>query len=134
MKKFFCTLLMCVLLLSSLPFQSSAAIIVPGGGEPDSTTIKAAFEEFNNLSKHDRKLRIKAAKNEWKKFKKERKTNKSAKVDQVVLIILAILLPPLAVYLHQGEINGKFWLSILLWFLFILPGVIFALLVVTDTI
>ncbi|TMI96923.1 MAG: YqaE/Pmp3 family membrane protein [Bacteroidetes bacterium] len=51
-----------------------------------------------------------------------------------LLIVLAILLPPLAVYLHEGEINGKFWLSILFWFLFIIPGVIYALLVVTNTI
>jgi uncharacterized membrane protein YqaE (UPF0057 family) len=50
----------------------------------------------------------------------------------VVLIILAILLPPLAVYLHQGEINGKFWISVLLTLLFILPGIIYSLLVVTD--
>ncbi|HLF46966.1 MAG TPA: YqaE/Pmp3 family membrane protein [Chitinophagaceae bacterium] len=71
-------------------------------------------------------------KKEWKKFKKENKDSKSANVDQIVLIILAVLLPPLAVYLHQGEINGKFWISVLLTILFFLPGVIYALLVVTD--
>jgi len=54
-------------------------------------------------------------------------------VELIVLIILAILLPPLAVFLHSG-ISTKFWISILLWICFILPGVIYALLVVTDTI
>jgi len=52
----------------------------------------------------------------------------------VLLIILAILLPPLAVYLHQGEINSKFWISLLLTLLFFIPGVIYALLVVTGEI
>ena len=73
-------------------------------------------------------------KKEKKGSKKEKKSNKSANVEMWLLIVLAILLPPLAVYLHQGEINGKFWLSILFWFLFIIPGVIYALLVVTNTI
>ena len=132
MKKFFCSLLMTALLSSMIPFQSSA-LVVPGG-EPDPATVKSALAEFKNLSKHDKKERLKEVRKEWKLFKKEKKANKSAKVDKVVLIILAILLPPLAVYLHQGEVNGKFWLSLLLWFLFILPGVIYALLVVTDSI
>ena len=123
---------MTALLSSMIPFQSSA-LVVPGG-EPDPATVKSAMAEFKNLSKHDKKERLKEVRKQWKLFKKEKKANKSAKVDQVVLIILAILLPPLAVYLHQGEINGKFWLSLLLWFLFILPGVIYALLVVTDSV
>lgn len=54
-------------------------------------------------------------------------------VDLIVLVILAILIPPLAVYLHSG-IDVMFWISILLWFCFILPGVIFALLVIFDVI
>jgi uncharacterized membrane protein YqaE (UPF0057 family) len=44
------------------------------------------------------------------------------------------LLPPLAVYLHQGVINTKFWISILLTLCFWIPGVIYALLVVLDSI
>jgi len=123
---------MTALLSSMIPCQSSA-LVIPGG-EPDPATVKSAMAEFKNLSKHDKKERLKEVKKQWKLFKKEKKANKSAKVEQVVLIILAILLPPLAVYLHQGEINGRFWLSLLLWFLFILPGVIYALLVVTDSI
>ena len=133
MKKFFCSLLMTAFLSSTIPFHSSA-LVVPRGGEPDPAAVKTAIAEFKNLSKHDRKERVKEVKKQLKLFKKERKANKSAKVDQVVLIILAILLPPLAVYLHQGEINGKFWLSVLLTILFILPGIIYALLVVTDSV
>jgi len=112
----------------------ASASLVPVMNEPNAKTVKAALTEFKNLSKKERKERVKNVKKEWKQFNKENKENKKSKVEQVVLIILAILLPPLAVYLHQGEINGKFWISLLLWFLFILPGVIYALLVVTDTI
>ena len=133
MKKIFGSFLVAAMLFSFIPLQSSASL-VPGGGEPDPATVKAALAEFKSLSKQEKKERIKDVKKELKVFKKEKKANKSAKVDMVLLIILAILLPPLAVYLHQGEINGKFWLSILLWFCFIIPGVIYALLVVTDTI
>jgi len=124
---------MVAMLLSLAPLQSSASLM-PGGSEPNPATVKAALAEFKSLSKHERKQRIKDVKKELKGFKKEKKANKSANVEMWLLIVLAILLPPLAVYLHQGEINTKFWLSILFWFLFIIPGVIYALLVVTDTI
>ena len=48
----------------------------------------------------------------------------------LLLVILAILLPPLAVALHENGINGKFWLDLLLTLLFYLPGLIYALIVV----
>ncbi len=51
-----------------------------------------------------------------------------------VEVILAIFIPPLAVYLHEGEINNRFWISLVLTLLVWLPGVIYALLVVTDSI
>jgi len=132
MKKIFSSLLMVTMMISTIPLQSSASLVP--GGEPNPATVKAALAEFNSLSKQEKKQRIKDVKKELKVFKKEKKANKSANVEMWLLIVLAILLPPLAVYLHQGEINGKFWLSILFWFLFIIPGIIYALLVVTNTI
>lgn len=46
-------------------------------------------------------------------------------VGLLILVILAIIIPPLAVYLYFGEINGHFWLSLLLCLLAIgLFGVI----------
>ena len=134
MKKIFSLLLMATMMISLIPLQSSALVLVPGSTEPNPATVKAAFAEFKSLSKKEQKLRVKEAKKQLKVFKNEKKANKSANVEMWLLIVLAILLPPLAVYLHQGEINGKFWLSILFWFLFIIPGIIYALLVVTNTI
>lgn len=123
-----------LLLSVSLSVITPAYASLTPANEPDKATVKAALAEFKNLSKKERKERVREVKKEWKLYNKENKENKKSKVEMVVLIILAILLPPLAVYLHQGEINGKFWLSLLLWFLIILPGVIYALLVVTDSI
>lgn len=60
--------------------------------------------------------------------------NNSNEVDnKILLVILAILLPWLAVLLYKG-IGTEFWISLLLWFLFVLPGIIYALLVVLDVI
>ena len=87
------------------------------------------MKEFKNLSRHERKDRIKEARKELKKFKAEKEAG-APSTDTTLLVILAILLPPLAVYLHQGEANGKFWLSLLLWLLFYIPGLIYALILI----
>ncbi|HEU4718698.1 MAG TPA: YqaE/Pmp3 family membrane protein [Bacteroidia bacterium] len=52
----------------------------------------------------------------------------------LLLIILCFLLPWLAVLLKEGGPTTYFWISLLLWLCFWIPGVIFALLVVLDVI
>jgi uncharacterized membrane protein YqaE (UPF0057 family) len=47
------------------------------------------------------------------------------------IIILCILLPPLGVYLMFG-IDNRFWISLILTLLFILPGIIYSLIVVLQ--
>jgi uncharacterized membrane protein YqaE (UPF0057 family) len=76
----------------------------------------------------------KAEKKEFKKeFREVMKQDRGGGGANIVEIILAILVPPLAVFLHDG-IGTSFWISIILWLLGIIPGIIYALLVVTDTI
>lgn len=64
---------------------------------------------------------------------------------QMLEVILAFLLAPLGVYLHERKANKPFWISLILWgvgiglywtipFIGLLPTIIFALLVVTDTV
>ncbi|RYY71950.1 MAG: YqaE/Pmp3 family membrane protein [Chitinophagaceae bacterium] len=119
---------------SSIPASTSSVPVTDPTTDPaPKTSVRAALAEFRNLSKKDRKLRIKEAKKELKEYKKQKKGAEGSD-NKVLLIILAILLPPLAVYLHQGEINSKFWISLLLTLLFFIPGVIYALLVVTGEI
>ena len=124
--------LLCITIFSLIIVAPASASFSLPTAEPDPTTVKAAIAELKNLPKKERKERVREAKKQLKQLKKDKKEGRSGDVDKVILIILAILLPPLAVYLHQGEINSKFWISLLLTLLFILPGIIYALLVVLD--
>ena len=75
-------------------------------------------------------MKIKESKSAIKEFKAAKKAGNEPSTNTLLLVILAILLPPLAVYLHEGVINTKFWISLLLTLLFWLPGVIHALIVI----
>jgi uncharacterized membrane protein YqaE (UPF0057 family) len=67
----------------------------------------------------------------------QKKMNKQApnEVDNKLLLVIICLLglPWLAVLLYDG-VGTHFWISLLLWFLFIVPGIIYGLLVVLDVI
>jgi uncharacterized membrane protein YqaE (UPF0057 family) len=95
----------------------------------DEAMVKNAVAAFKGLSKKERKARIADAKELMKNYKAEKAAG-DADTNTLLLAILAILLPPLAVFLHENEINSKFWISLLLTLLFWLPGVIYALIVV----
>ncbi|RYY60739.1 MAG: YqaE/Pmp3 family membrane protein [Chitinophagaceae bacterium] len=84
------------------------------------------------LSKKEKKAKIKEVKKELRKCKKAKKAGAEPSTDTVLLVILAILLPPLAVYLHEGDTNNKFWISLILTLLFWIPGVIYALITVLS--
>ena len=77
-------------------------------------------------------MRIANAKTALKEYKAAKKAGAEPSTNTLLLVILAILLPPLAVYLHEGVINGKFWLDLLLTLLFFLPGLVYALIVVLS--
>lgn len=95
----------------------------------DMTAVEAealamAKERMANMTSADKK----ELKKELKEAFRQRASGTS-----IIEIILAVLLPPLAVFLHDG-IGTSFWISLILTLLFYLPGIIYALLVVTDTI
>jgi uncharacterized membrane protein YqaE (UPF0057 family) len=117
-------------LAASLPTDNTAKT----EPTPAPATVNSAVDEFRHLSRHERKSRIKEAKQLMKDYKADKRAGRAAETDQVLLAILAILLPPLAVYLKEGEVNSRFWISVILTLLFWIPGVIFALLVVFDAI
>ena len=130
-KTFFFTLALLILVTSVTNF-SYAALSLPSSTtiDPDAATVKSALGEFKSLSKKERKSRIKDARKEVKAFKKAKRASDDPSTNTLLLVILAILLPPLAVYLHEGEINNRFWISLLLTLLFWLPGVIYALIII----
>ncbi len=130
-------LTLALLFLAGTTLHSFAAFIVPknmveNSATLDSKTVSSAFSEFMHLSRKERKSRVKEVKSEVKKFKTEKREGSEPSTNQLLLVILAILLPPLAVYLHEGEINSKFWLDLILTLLLFLPGVIYALIVVLS--
>ena len=128
-----------LLLLSFLSFFLFESVnvhaIVPmkENNEP-AAVVTESVNQFNQLSKKEKKSRINDVKKQLKLFKENQRMGKADDEQTILLVILAILLPPLAVYLHENAINTKFWISLLLTILFWVPGVIYALLVVLGAI
>ncbi|HMO33878.1 MAG TPA: YqaE/Pmp3 family membrane protein [Lacibacter sp.] len=109
---------------------SFAAYVIPQpASELPATAVQQSLEEFRHLSRKEKKGRIAAAKKEMKQMRRQGSDERT-----ILLVILAILLPPLAVYLHQEAINTKFWISLILTLLFWVPGVIYSLLVVLGVV
>jgi len=133
MKKGF-FILLALLALSTSINNTFAAIIIPSSSAktiaPDPAKVKEAVAALKGLSGKERRDRIKEIKKEMREFKAHKKAGEEPSTNTLLLVILAILLPPLAVFLHQGEINSKFWISLLLTLIFWLPGVIYALIVI----
>ncbi len=118
-------------------FSNVSAAVVPtangnteGRVVPSPEAVKAALAEYRSLSKKEKRQRFKLMKQSLKDYKAAKKAGNDAETNTLLLVILAILLPPLAVYLHEGEINKKFWIDLILTLLFFLPGMIYALIVV----
>ncbi len=70
------------------------------------------------------------------KTEESRREASGLKADvNIVELILAIFLPPIGVLLHEGgKLTTRFWISLLLTLLFFFPGMIYSILVVTNTI
>lgn len=112
------------------PVFSATLPALPSSNEPAPATVKAAVDEFNNLSKKEKKQRVKEVKKAIKQYKADKRAGKQAETSTLLLVIIAILLPPLAVYLYEGTINNRFWISLILTILGWLPGVIYALVLI----
>ena len=101
----------------------------------DSTSIDSAYtnalKEFKNSNKAEKKARVKDAKKILAVYKAKKKAGDDVSTNEILLAILCVILPPLAVYLHQGKVtNNKFWISLVLTLLFVVPGIVYSLLVV----
>ncbi len=87
---------------------------------------KAAKSDWKNLSAKEKREKRKAVKQAVKSAKKN-----GADTNTLLLVILAILLAPLAMAIYDG-ISNRFWISLLLWILGILPGIIYTLYVILS--
>lgn len=108
-------------------------------------SVDDAIQHFNHLSFHEKKMRFKTLKKVLKQYRKDKKAGKDVDSAIILQVILGIFIPPLGVYLHEGEINNKFWISLLLTvlgliifsfagilFLGTLPSIIYALVVILS--
>jgi uncharacterized membrane protein YqaE (UPF0057 family) len=132
MRVIFTRFFLVAFLLGLFSMQGNAIVIPasPSSTEPDPATVKAAMESFKNLSKDEKKAKYKELKAAIKELKALKKS-KAAPIGSTALqVICAILIPPLGVYLHEGEINSKFWIDLLLTLLFYVPGLVYALIVI----
>lgn len=140
-------ILLFVAALLIFSFHSSHAAVVPSSPvavpvtEPDPAVVRAALNEFKALSKKEKRAKFREARKAIREFKKEKRKGSDPSTDTLLLVIIAILIPPLAVYLHQGETNNKFWITTLLFVIgilgafllswaLILASIIYALIVI----
>lgn len=128
---------------SSKSVTEAASAVSP---EPAIGSIQEALKEFNSLSNREKKSRFKEMKKLIKEYKAEKKAGSDVSTNTLLLALLAIFIPPLAVYLHEGETNNRFWISVLLTilglvlfpifgfvlFLGTLPAIIYALIVILQ--
>ena len=128
------TIALLSLSLAGAPAMAATAVTAPAAVEATTSTaaseavmMNAAKEAWGSLSRAERKSRIAAVKDAVSNLKE-------ASTNTILLVILSLILPPLAVYLHQGTINSKFWISLILTLLFWVPGVIYSLLVVLGAV
>jgi uncharacterized membrane protein YqaE (UPF0057 family) len=133
MKTIFTRMLCLAFALGLLVPNSHALVVLPAkpvSTEPDAATVKAAMESFRNLSKKEKKGKFRELKTAVKAFKAQKKAKAEPVASTLVQVIVTILLPPLGVYLHEGEINKRFWIDLILTLLFYVPGLVYGLIVV----
>ena len=134
MKKTFTRLLLLLLAFATLmPAAFPASLALPAGNDPNPATVQAAIAAFKSLPAKEKKERFKAVKKAIKQFKADKKAGKEPIASTLVQVIFAILIPPLGVFLHEGVINSRFWIDLLLTLLFYVPGMIYALVVVLGS-
>jgi uncharacterized membrane protein YqaE (UPF0057 family) len=128
-KLIFTAVLFSAIGLSSI--NTYAAILPPATSKTEAQ-IKEAVNEFNSLSKNDKKERVSKVKAAVQQYKDNLKSGDSIDDNKLLAIIFSILIPPVGVVLYENKVTTKFWISLLLTFIFWLPGVIYSLLVVTG--
>jgi uncharacterized membrane protein YqaE (UPF0057 family) len=124
-----------IIALISIFHTTAMAAILPPTNSTDSKTstiVNEAVSEFNNLSKTEKKERISKVKAVIQQYKTNLKNGEEINDKKLLAIIFAILIPPVGVVLYENKVTTKFWISLLLTFIFWLPGMIYSLLVVTG--
>ena len=140
MKRFRLLLPVFMLALFALPTQASVntnnnlgvdeqEAMLAGQELAAAMKAKADFKaEKKNMSRKERKATRKAVKKDLKESIS--KFEEASDLDLPLLIIITILIPPLGMFLHEGDITNRFWISLVLTLLFYFPGLIYSLIVI----
>jgi len=96
----------------------------------DPELVRSAFNALKALPKKERKSKLKQAWNAIKEYRAMKKKGVDADTNTLLLVIIAILLPPLAVYLHEHDTNSKFWIDLLLFLLGLAGAFLFSWLLI----
>ena len=83
---------------------------------PKPTTEYITAEEYQALDrKEKRQVRKQIRKDLRKQLKEIRKQEKTSDDETIILAVLAVILPPLAIFIHDGDASNRFWFTLLLW-------------------
>jgi uncharacterized membrane protein YqaE (UPF0057 family) len=124
-----------IIALFSIFHSTVMAAILPPAHSADPKTsviVNEAVSEFKNLSKTEKKERVSKVKAAIQQYKAKLNHGEKLNDNRLLAIIFAVLIPPVGVVLYENNVTTKFWISLLLSFIFYLPGMIYSLLVVTD--
>ena len=125
----------------SLSLQASQAPApLPVQAQLSPEAFKANLKNARKAWKAERKQMTREEKRAYrakaKQFRRQLREARRQNADEefLLIVIVTILLPPLGVFLYEGDITSNFWISLLLTLLFFVPGLVFSLLVVFDAI
>jgi uncharacterized membrane protein YqaE (UPF0057 family) len=131
-KSNFITILFCTGILCSI--SNYAAILPSNPNEAKKTEIKikVPLNKSSQLSKKNKKESILKVKAIFQKNKDIQKNIDRNNFNKILAIILAVFIPPVGVAFYENKLTTKFWISLMLSFIYWLPGMIYSLLVVTG--
>lgn len=120
------------LLSLGVAVPTATAAVHPAKAEIAEPAAETALSK-QELRQQKRELR--------KQERQERKANRAAlktllkqnaDTDLLLIILVTIFIPPLGMFLYEGGITNRFWISLVLTLLFFLPGLIYTLIVVLS--
>lgn len=124
-----------VLLFFSMLFCLSAVLPAHAAVAVQSAATEAAVEEAHTPTKRElRKEKRQERRAKRMAIRSAIKDMRKADVsdDLLLIIIITILIPPLGMFLFEGDFTDRVLISLLLTLLFYLPGLIYTLIVILD--
>lgn len=120
------------LLSLGVAVPSATAAVHPAKAEIAEPAAETALSK-QELRQQKRELR-KQERQEHKANRAALKTllKQNADTDLLLILLVTIFIPPLGMFLYEGAITNRFWISLVLTLLFFLPGLIYTLIVILS--